>query len=205
MTPVYLASSSPRRAALLREMGITATVVSHQLSHESLPLQGSAVEAVAQLSQEKALSVTDFDSGFLVAGDTVVLVPHTPFGLPYPSDWPLSDATLLGKPRTPDDAHQMLCQLESTPHMVISGLCIRTPDQVVSGADVAIVMLKPHSHDARETYIRAGHPFDKAGGYGIQDGLADWWEGDLSTILGLSIPLFKTLAQQLGWALPVVT
>jgi len=203
MTAVYLASSSPRRATLLATLGIVPTVVSHQLDQESIPSQGSATVAVSHLSKEKALSVSSFGDGYLLAGDTIVLVPHTPFVSPYPTDWDLADARVFGKPQTEDEARQMLCTLETTPHMVVSGLCIRTPDQVVSGADVAIVQLKPLSHDEREAYIAGGHPFDKAGGYGIQDGLTEWWEGDISTILGLSLPLLKQLASQMGWALPV--
>lgn len=203
MSPVYLASSSPRRASLLATLGIVPTVVSHQLAQETIPSQGSATTAVAHLSQEKALSVPSFNGGYLLAGDTIVLVPHTPFTPPYPTDWNVAEATVFGKPQTDHEARQMLCTLETTPHMVISGLCIRTPDRVVSGADVAIVKLKPQSHDEREAYIAGGHPFDKAGGYGIQDGLTEWWEGDMSTILGLSLPLLKQLAHDIGWALPV--
>lgn len=210
---LYLASNSPRRYDILTELGLSPLVLEHRLHAESFPSHGHLSEAIIALSESKARSVGPHlpaihaeggEGDWVIAGDTVVI--HSPT---IPAQWSevlIEDVDLFGKPVTPDDARRMLLALEARPHGVMSALSIWHPPSnvILSGVAVATVQLAPQSDVARNAYIASGSPFDKAGGYGFQDGLVAWFEGEESTILGLSKALFLQLSVRIGLGVPSI-
>lgn len=210
---VYLASHSPRRYTILTELGVFPQVIPHRLISEAYPSSGQLAHAMTSLCEAKARSVLPdvldeqgiiTDDVWVISGDTVVI--HSPN---QPLNWQdilIETVHIFGKPTTADEARGMLMTLESVPHGVMSGLSIWHPksNRIQSGVAVATVQLSTQSDQQRNHYIATGAPFDKAGGYGVQDGLVAWFEGEESTILGLSKTLFLQLSEYLGLRLGTV-
>ncbi len=177
MTPLILASQSPRRAALLRQVGVDfrrepAAVDEHTRAGES------AEDYVQRIAQSKAMALRQRypDSPVLGADTTVVL-----------------DGRILGKPRDREDAIAMLLALSGRTHRVLTGVALiaQTSAYRLSASQVRFRRL-----DATEAaaYWATGEPADKAGGYAIQGvaaGFIEHIEGSYSGIMGL--PLFETL------------
>jgi len=207
---IYLASHSPRRYTILTELGVFPQVIPHRLLSEVYPSSGQLAHAMTSLCESKARSVLPdvldehgllTDDSWVISGDTVVIDSPT-----RPLNWQdvlIETVRILGKPTTADEAREMLMTLESVPHGVMSGLSIWHPksDRIQSGVAVATVQLSTLSEQERNHYIATGAPFDKAGGYGVQDGLVAWFEGEESTILGLSKQLCLQLSECLGLSL----
>ena len=180
--PLVLASASPRRVSLLRQVGVAFTVVDPGPDRD-WPGASDPRHGVRSLALEKARRVAARRPGRVVIGaDTVVFVR----------------GDRLGKPRDADEAAAMLRRLHGRTHEVWTGLAVVRGDEVRTAAECAkvqFIRLDPAEIDA---YARSGEPLDKAGGYGIQ-GLAGQFvrriEGDYTTVVGL--PLAR-LRQVLG-------
>jgi septum formation protein len=154
-TKIILASASPRRAEILHNAGYSFTVMSSAI--DETPIPGETAEAMVQrLADAKAELVAARSVGpaIVVAADTAVLL----------------GTRILGKPRTTEDARQMLQTLSGMTHSVITGVSlIRLPDverrNFVEATQVHFAAL---TDDEIEEYLATGEPFDKAGGYAIQ-------------------------------------
>jgi septum formation protein len=184
---LVLASTSPRRTALLAMLG---------LEHEVLPISvpeafrpGETPDShVERLAREKALAGAAARPGSLViGGDTVVVL----------------DGEVLGKPAGADEAVETLLKLGGRTHVVHSGLALAGPDGVVR-ADVARtrVTFGPVDRRTAEAYARTGEPLDKAGAYGIQGmgaALVSRIEGDYYTVVGLPVAGLVALLERAGW------
>lgn len=170
---LILASRSPRRAELLRQIGVHFEVQSAEVDERRLPGQSPADYAVAT-ALAKACAV----HGDVVLGaDTDVVI----------------DGEILGQPKDRDDACSMLARLSNREHEVYSAVA------VVQGArrETALSVTRVHfgriSPEAADAYWASGEPGGKAGAYAIQGGAARWVReihGSYSGVVGL--PLFET-------------
>jgi len=182
---VVLASASPRRAALLRALGVEPRVVPADV--DETPLVGEdAASLVARLSRAKAAAVALTHPGSLViAADTTVL---------------LGDE-VLNKPGDAAENAAFLAAMSGREHRVLTGHCLR-----LAGAEEAVVVttrvrfrqLDPGEIDR---YVASGEGVDKAGGYAIQgrgSALVAGIEGCHSNVVGMSVPAVVEAAARLG-------
>lgn len=174
--PVLLASASPRRQELLRELVGKFTVVPAGIDESKLSSQ-DPWESAQRTAREKALAVAAKHPGSLViAGDTVV-------ALPVGEGW-----RQLGKPVDEDDARRMLRDLSGETHTVITGVCVRWPDGLTAFTEATKVTFRSLSDDEIREYVATGSPMDKAGAYGLQDESQSFIakvEGSVSNVIGL--------------------
>lgn len=176
--PLILASASPRRRELLKQLGYHCEV--RPVAVDETPRDGeSPQELVTRLAREKARTAVDLVRGDapVLAADTVVVV----------------DDEVLGKPRDREDCVRMLMQLSDRVHQVLTWVCVADTDgEELAGSqsDVRFRRLEPEECEA---YWATEEPRDKAGGYAIQ-GLAAAFvrhlEGSYSGVMGL--PLYET-------------
>ncbi len=180
-----LASASPRRSALLEQIGVAHVIAAAHID-ESLRPGESASEYVLRLSREKAAVIAAqpaLSRGLPVLGaDTSVVLGE-----------PVSGETVLGKPATAAESRRMLEQLSGREHRVLSGITLHGPDGVASRLSTTTVRFRPLAAADIEAYWHSGEPRDKAGGYAIQGLAAAFVEhlaGSYSGVMGL--PLYET-------------
>ena len=199
MTHLVLASRSPRRAEILTQLGVAFIVDAPNLD-ESPVVGESPQEHVLRLATAKCLSVAARHGA-----DAVVLGADTTVDV---------DGEIFGTPRDIDDARQMLLRLAGRTHHVHTAVCVtghvtgyqpgqQTGEQTSYQAvlDSATVTMTPIAADALEQYLLTGESLDKAGAYAVQ-GKAGVFvaqvSGDLSTVIGLPIPLVQQLLRPFG-------
>lgn len=183
---LVLASASPRRAELLRSVGLEFDVVPADID-ESVRAGESPVDYVARLSSEKASAVAErFGPGtVVVAADTTVDV----------------DGRILEKPHDDFDARRMLRLLSGRTHLVHTGVTTlsvgvgsgRAGSSVSVVVETAVEFVELTESTAK-WYVGTGEPFDKAGGYAIQGAggaLVRRVDGSVTNVIGL--PLAETL------------
>ncbi|NCD42545.1 MAG: septum formation protein Maf [Bacteroidia bacterium] len=150
-----LASESPRRKALLHEMGIKFESVAAAID-ESIDPDWSNSEAAEQLAMAKAASVplssTD-DQTLVIAADTIVCVA----------------GRILGKPANAAEAREMFTALSGNAHQVLTGVCIRSCRKSMVFHSATHVVFAPLTAEEIAYYVAAYRPLDKAGAYGIQE------------------------------------
>ena len=180
---LILASASPRRQQFFREMEIDFTV--HPIHVKEIypdHLKGAEIsDYLAELKAagyEKKLETKDI----LITSDTVV--------------W--HDNASLAKPADPDEAFSMLNTLSNDWHEVITSVCFTTREQQKTVNQRTRVKFKELTSGEIEYYIRNYNPFDKAGGYGIQDWIGligiEEIQGSYTNVVGLPTQLvYKTL------------
>lgn len=187
---LVLASTSPRRAEILRGANIAFSVLSSAVDETPLPGETPS-DLVLRLAVAKAELVAARAVGpaIVIAADTVVAL----------------EGAIFGKPRTSEDARQMLERLSGRTHSVITGVAlIRLPDverrEFVEQTQVHFTSL---SNDEILQYLASGEPFDKAGSYAIQ-GIGGRFipriDGCYFNVVGLPLArLYRELAA-LGWS-----
>jgi MAF protein len=151
---LILASQSPRRLALLTDMGLPITVVPSEVDETAV--HGERPEALAQrLALAKARVGAQAKLGALIiAADTLVVL----------------DDKVLGKPRNAEDAMSMLMRLRNRQHTVYTGLVLLHPDGEQECVQLATtpVLMRNYSELEMRAYVNSGDPLDKAGAYAIQ-------------------------------------
>lgn len=172
---LILASNSPRRRALLEQVGIKFRVEVSDID-ETIPAGMTPRQAVAMLAEKKAAEVARRcdDEALILAADTVVAY----------------DGMILGKPEHESDMFQMLTMLSGNWHKVYTGLCLRRGGKQVTQVVRTRVKFSELSEEEIEAYIRTGEPGDKAGGYAIQGAGAvfvEEIEGDYYNVVGLPL------------------
>lgn len=199
---IYLASKSPRRRELLRQIGIDFELLllrsdgprGADVTEEVIPGE-AAGDYVARVAREKAafawklVQSRHLKPRPVLTADTTVTI----------------DGAILGKPANYQEAVDMLKQLSGRTHQVLTAIAVHHADfngQVTQTSDVRFGVL---SDAAIAAYCNTQEPYDKAGGYGIQGSAAlfvEHIEGSHSGIMGL--PLFETarLLRQAGLPLP---
>lgn len=172
---LVLASSSPRRAALLRQMGISFQTCPVSIDESAIENEDPELY-VRRLAQSKAAEVQPASIPVLGADTTVVL-----------------DGQILGKPLDKGDAQSMLQNLSGNTHQVITAvsICDSSNSEVLTATST--VTFRKISDNEISNYMKTGEPFDKAGSYAIQGIGAIFVEGIVgqpSTVIGL--PLLET-------------
>ena len=151
---IILASKSPRRQELIKGLELPYEVRTYEVD-ESFPAELRAEAIALYLAEKKAkaypLSIAADE--LLVTADTIVWV----------------NDHVLNKPESPQDAFAMLKEICGTTHVVYTGVCLRTANQLVSFYDSSEVVIKQLTDEEILHYINNYKPFDKAGSYGIQD------------------------------------
>lgn len=177
MSRIILASSSPRRKALLKQIGLDFEVIPSTVS-ETWD-RGTAPAAVAQaLALRKAEDVARrISSGLVIGADTLVLL----------------EGSILGKPASRQEAVQTLEALSGKPHDVITALAVIEVEnrRVILGEENTRVYFREIPRDEIEAYVDTGEPMDKAGAYGIQGRgilFVRRIEGCYTNVVGLPIP-----------------
>jgi septum formation protein len=185
LEPLVLASSSPRRAEILRRSGWPFEAVASNIDETARAGEG-AVEYVERLACEKAETVAEGRaSGLVLGADTVVVV----------------GGQVLGKPVDDADARRMLELLSGRWHDVLSGVAlVRTEtSEVLVAHELTRVRFASLTDAEIDWYISTGEPADKAGAYAIQGHAAlfiEEIEGDYWNIVGLPIRLVYKLAAE---------
>lgn len=176
--PVILASGSPRRKELLRQLVGEFEVVVPDLDESSL-VQEDPWGTAESLAQAKAALVAKTSRGkIVIGGDTVVAVASSAE----------TSYVQLGKPTDQDDAFRMLRVLSGRDHVVITGVSVVTPQGTEVFSDTSRVVFRELSDIEIKAYIATGEPMDKAGAYAIQGGAAAFVadvQGSMSNIIGL--------------------
>jgi len=187
---LILASASPRRAEILRNAGLAFTVMSSAV--DETPIPGEAPQdMVRRLAAAKAELVAARAVGpaIVLAADTIVAL----------------EGIVFGKPRTSEDARQMLEKLSGRTHSVVTGVAmIRLPDiEKREFSEATQVHFSQITKDEIANYLRSGEPFDKAGSYAIQ-GLGGRFipriDGCYFNIVGLPLARVCKELALLGWS-----
>lgn len=180
MKTLVLASASPRRAELLRQIGVAFDVCAADID-ETPAVDEPAYDYVMRMAQQKAEAIApQFPSAVILASDTSVVVA----------------GEVLGKPRHHQDARDMLRRLSGRSHQVMTSVCV-LGSECQRAVNLTEVWFRPLSDTEIEAYWHTGEPIDKAGAYAIQGLGAKFVErihGSYSGVMGL--PLFE-VAQML--------
>jgi septum formation protein len=186
---LILASTSPRRAQILKEAGLTFSVLSSAVDETPLPDE-TPQQLVQRLADAKAELVAARTVGpaIVIAADTVVTL----------------DGNILGKPKSTEDARRMLEQLSGRTHAVLTGVSvIRLPDmERRQFAESTLVHFDQILGEEILRYLATEEPYDKAGAYAIQGRAGRYIpriEGCYFNVVGLPLSRVFTAIQELGW------
>jgi septum formation protein len=187
---LILASTSPRRAQILRDAGLAFSIISSAVDETPIPGEAPG-ELVLRLANAKAELVAARSVGpaIVVAADTVVVL----------------EGQILGKPRSTDDARHMLEKLSGHTHSVVTGVSlIRLPDvERRSFVETTLVHFDRLSANEITRYLATDEPHDKAGAYAIQGRAGRYIpriEGCYFNVVGLPLARLLSELQELGWS-----
>lgn len=187
-TDIVLASSSPRRAELLKQAGLEFEIMVSEV--DETPAPGLAPdELVRELALRKANAVaTMLDKGLVIGADTVVV----------------KAGRILGKPSGPQEAAEMLRLLQGGGHEVYTGVALVDvfSQETVVEHEMTRVFFNPLTEGEISRYVATGEPMDKAGAYGVQ-GLAALFinrlEGCYTNVVGLPLARLAIMLKQIGY------
>jgi septum formation protein len=187
LTPLILASASPRRRELLTQAGLVFTIVPSRTTEEVWPAEAPQ-DYVVRVAEEKAREVaTRHPHAWILAADTIVEI----------------DGKILGKPRDEADGSRMLQLLSGRSHHVMTAFIIlhaerqETAHQLVTST----VTFKTLSAAQITSYLATGEPADKAGAYAVQGlggDLVQGVAGSYTNVVGLPMDEVLTALQTLG-------
>ncbi len=175
---IILASRSPRRVELLKQMGIDCVTMPADIDETPMPNE-VPTDYVLRMAKEKAeVGVQMLKlQGVIIAADTTVVLK----------------GQVLGKPGSDDDARDMLRGLSGRQHEVHTAVALADNGVIEVGLSTTLVEMMQVDATQIEAYIATGEHRDKAGSYGIQ-GAAGMWikriEGSFTGVMGL--PVFET-------------
>lgn len=186
---LILASASPRRAELLRQLGVEFQMVPSAVVEVRREHFSPAELCQLNAYRKARLVAKRFPDSLVVGADTLVCL----------------GSTLLGKPVDQPAAEAMLMQLQGRTHHVITGVCLlhlRAHKQRIFAASTAVTF-RPLSLAQIREYFRAVHPLDKAGAYAIQehgDRIVERIEGSFSNVVGLPLERLEAELKQFEMA-----
>ena len=154
-TRVILASSSPRRADLLSQIGLTFEIYPSDIEEPTFNGSITPASATQQLASMKAKSVAErYTEGVIIGADTLVAYKNE----------------LIGKPDNPEHARSILKKLSGKKHKVVTGVCLINVElsKEITWNEVTKVYFRELNPVEIEEYVNCGEPLDKAGAYGIQ-------------------------------------
>lgn len=186
---IILASRSPRRLELLRQIGVEPKVLPADINETVLPGE-SAEKYVLRMAQEKARAIPVSTPDSIVIGSDTTVV---------------KSGDIFGKPRDFADAHAMLSALSGAAHQVLSAVAVVKGDALHSRTSSTEVEFRALTEAEIAQYWDTGEPLGKAGSYAIQ-GLGATFisaiRGSYSGVMGL--PLYETAALLQLLGLPVL-
>ncbi len=195
MSEIILASASPRRRELLKNMGLGFDVVVSEADESAVPNDVPPHIYVQELALIKAAAVArkvlERKDALIISADTIVV----------------SGGRILGKPSDEADAIAMLKMLSGKTHSVYTGYCVMSIKDAytVCGRERTEVTFRELTDERIRGYIATGEPMDKAGAYGIQGMgamLVKGIEGDFFNVVGLPVgALAETLERDFGFKL----
>jgi septum formation protein len=154
--PIYLASKSPRRQKLLKQLNLKFKVI-HSDIDEKIKKRETPVTSVKRLAKEKLENVKKKigEKGIIISADTIVVL----------------DNHIIGKPKDEPDAERILKKLSGKTHYVFTGFSVHNSvvNKTVTGFEKTAVTFRSLNKNEIKEYITLGSPMDKAGAYGIQD------------------------------------
>ena len=153
---IILASKSPRRADILKQLKIDFEIIDSEVAEEPFENDGSIEDYVMRISDKKVMNVAKkITDGIIIAADTIVTI----------------DGQILGKPENRDEAKNMLKRLSGRIHCVYTGVSVVLNPGFIKKSDYEMTEVKFRKLDEDEInyYVDSGEPMDKAGSYGIQD------------------------------------
>jgi nucleoside triphosphate pyrophosphatase len=185
--PIILASNSPRRRELLRQIGVVFTSDPADVDERILPGEGAEPYAVRVALDKARVAAGRAGNGIVIAADTIVVLGDT----------------ILGKPADARDAERMLGMLSGRMHRVISGLAVvdAKTGRARTGAAITTVWFRDLTPADIRSYVLSGEPIDKAGAYGIQEKgalLVEKIEGCYFNVVGLPLSLLGTILRGYG-------
>jgi septum formation protein len=185
---LVLASSSPRRYELLKQMGLDFDVIPSRIEEGGLLPGESPREHVLRLSEAKARDVgMHYPEAWVIGADTIVFV----------------DGRVLGKPKHREEAMEMLRQLSGKEHTVLSGFSVHHIGRGERGQEAVqtSVKVRPLTEAEITWYVGTGEPFDKAGAYAIQ-GIGSFMvesiRGSYTNVVGLPVCELIQMLNRLG-------
>jgi len=174
--PLVLASTSPRRRAILNQIGIPFEPVGSMIK-EAHCEKIEPADIACQMAAQKVESVQHvYKNRWILGADTIVVI----------------DKTIFGKPNDSGECKEMLSSLKGKTHEVITGFCIHHPERKAVHLEAVItkVKIKELSNIEIEAYINTGEPFGKAGAYAIQ-GIGSFMiekiNGSYTNVVGLPV------------------
>lgn len=194
MKKIYLASRSPRRGELLRQIGVDFDVLPSDVDESVRP--GEAPEHyVMRLAHEKAGVCAQ-----RIAADGLIAMPVLAADTTV-----CADGEILGKPESDIDACAMLRAMSDRWHTVHTGIALAFDGRIEVALSSTQVEMAPLTEAEINAYVASGEPRDKAGAYGIQ-GLASIFirriEGSYSGVMGLPLHETAQLLKKSGIHLP---
>ena len=183
---IILASGSPRRKELLKELGFEFEICKPNVDES--PLQNELPEHLCKrLSRLKAQHVAEkFPNELVLAADTIVVI----------------DGEILGKPVNRDDAFRMLKELQGREHEVMTGISLCQSEKIISYVEHSFVKFASLTDRDIESYISTGESDDKAGAYAVQGKgalLIEYVKGDFYNVVGLPIYKLGQMLQEFGF------
>jgi len=187
--PLILASRSPRRISLLRQIGLDPAVFPCEIP-EDFDLSLDPSRNAGNLALQKARCVAgEVRDGIIIGADTIVVI----------------DGLMLGKPSDKADASRMLSLLSGRTHTVLTAFAVveRPSDRFIVDAETTLVTFRELPSDEIQEYVDGGSPMDKAGAYGIQDDYGAVFvtriEGCFYNVVGLPLArLYLRLTEMFG-------
>lgn len=173
---LILASKSPRRQQLLRDLGLNFSVQSMDIP-EVFPESLGMTEVPVYLAELKAEAFRPQlkDNQLVITADTIVWL----------------DGHVLNKPADYDEGFRMLSNLSGKKHQVITGVCLLSANKKISFYALTDVWFKPLTDEEIHYYLVHYQPYDKAGAYGIQEWIGyvgiNHIEGSFFNVMGLPI------------------
>lgn len=174
---IILASKSPRRHHLLKELGLKFSIHSNSNTNETYPDDLIKEEIVIYLAKQKAnhfvkkLSKNDI----LITADTIVILKNK----------------VLNKPKDKSDAFAMLKSMSGNKHVVYTGVCIKSLGKTATFYAKTDVYFKELTNEEIDYYIEKFKPYDKAGAYGIQEWIGyiaiERIDGSYFNVMGLPV------------------
>ena len=176
---IILASNSPRRRQLLKEIIPEFSIAQSRDIDENYPSDMPVMEVAPYLSKVKAECYSD-----LVEKDTILITADTVVIL---------DGRILGKPHSISEAVEMLKEMRGKEHLVVTGVTLKSEEKTETFASVTKVCFDQLSDDEIFAYVEEFKPFDKAGAYGIQEWIGcraiNGIQGCFYNVMGLPLNL----------------
>lgn len=188
MTKIILASQSPRRRQLLRQIGLEDFTILVPQANESYDPSLPPEEIVASICRKKAeaaRALADDPEAVIIAADTMVFLDGRP----------------LGKPHSEAEARDMLRALSGRTHHVCTGVSVCRGARLETHTETTAVTFRPLTEGEIRDYAATGDPMDKAGAYGVQGKAALFVkriQGDFFNVMGLPLCLLGQMLAEFG-------